>query len=388
MAFLSSAIDTQVFYNPKDMEDYLEYEAKNTVYIPLSKYIENEALFSDDRYFGYKKSQLTFNDEGFGAFCSNLSIPKIFISKIQEYDLVSSVLNDYLYYPNNVKYKVPELCLVIDKEKSEVIGVVSNKYVRYSNKRFVNDLKNKLSYIYHKYDFEEAYNHNTMLVLRYVSPEIKAGRIYGRGGEGEDISRIGYQLINSMVGNSSIKIEYYIKRLICANSLCLETAKKSGYVIHSGRQDTFAQRLDKKFIPLMQEITEIPKLVETLMSIEYNPETIVDSGAHELVYEIISPSQETIEERKKIKNKKRRREFDIKLIENYIRQYGGNRISARVFNSIYRDNQSMFDYINIFTEHAHRTKKLDFHRRREIERKSGNLAKWIYENKEKFTNIT
>ena len=59
---------------------------------------------------------------------------------------------------------------------------------------------------------------------------------------------------------------------------------------------------------------------------------------------------------------------------------GGNE-ALRVFNSHWRDGASMYDFINIFTEHA---KTLPNGQRIDVETKAGKLAAWISQNKRKF----
>ena len=52
-----------------------------------------------------------------------------------------------------------------------------------------------------------------------------------------------------------------------------------------------------------------------------------------------------------------------------------------VFNSAYRDDALMYDFINIFTEHA---KTLPTRQKIEVETNAGTLAAWISKNKRKF----
>ena len=55
--------------------------------------------------------------------------------------------------------------------------------------------------------------------------------------------------------------------------------------------------------------------------------------------------------------------------------------SRRIFDSQWRDNASMFDFINIFTEYAKDLKPI---KKIETEEKAGALADWIAKNKRKF----
>jgi hypothetical protein len=59
----------------------------------------------------------------------------------------------------------------------------------------------------------------------------------------------------------------------------------------------------------------------------------------------------------------------------------GGHEALRVFRSRLRDNASMYDFVNIFTEYA---KGLPNGQKIDVETKAGALASWIAENKRKF----
>jgi hypothetical protein len=59
---------------------------------------------------------------------------------------------------------------------------------------------------------------------------------------------------------------------------------------------------------------------------------------------------------------------------------GGNE-ALSVFNSPYPDDASMYDFINVFTEHA---KTLSHRQRIVVETNAGELAAWVSKNKRKF----
>jgi hypothetical protein len=72
--------------------------------------------------------------------------------------------------------------------------------------------------------------------------------------------------------------------------------------------------------------------------------------------------------------------FDIEILENYLEKYSGKH-SKQVFQSYWRNNQSIYDLTNIFTEYA-QTK--DYKERLHIEEKSSELSSWVLRNKKKF----
>ena len=66
----------------------------------------------------------------------------------------------------------------------------------------------------------------------------------------------------------------------------------------------------------------------------------------------------------------------------YPDKYAGE-LSSKVFKSNYRNNQSMFDFINVFTEYAH-SRNIEIDRRIEIEKKAGDFVNWVIKNKKKL----
>ncbi len=59
----------------------------------------------------------------------------------------------------------------------------------------------------------------------------------------------------------------------------------------------------------------------------------------------------------------------------------GGHEALSVFHSEWRDGASMYDFLNIFTEHA---KILPIGQKIEAESRAGVLASWISQNKRKF----
>jgi hypothetical protein len=182
-----------------------------------------------------------------------------------------------------------------------------------------------------------------------------------------------------MVGDSSVNITYFIKRLICANGLIMETLKTNKRVFHSGNSNTFADRLNYTVSGAYEGMNSITEMIRTLAEIEFDPDKLVDNGGAEFVYKIIPLSEKENEARK---NSEKKPEFDKKMIADYPYIYAGE-FSSRIFESLFRDNATMFDFINVFTEYAH-NKEIKTERRIQIEKRTGDMAKWIIDNKEKL----
>lgn len=97
---------------------------------------------------------------------------------------------------------------VVNARSGKFLGAVSASYVFYSNQDFIQDLQDLLTggqtALFAKdslgrFRYVDGFSVNTHFFLRFVL-RVESGRVIGPGGEGEDISEIGIQFKNSMVG--------------------------------------------------------------------------------------------------------------------------------------------------------------------------------------------
>ena len=123
------------------------------------------------------------------------------------------------------------------------------------------------------------------------------------------------------------------------------------------------------------------------MAIPFVPESLARTKMTAKVFDIIPGSRSRIMEEHRIPKRQKprmtpaeRTEYEASIIDHipatFARKYAG-----RLFNSTYRDNATMFDFINIFTEYA---QTQPIHKRLEIEERAGVLADQIVKNKRKF----
>lgn len=383
MPFKVCEVDSKAIENMADLKNYAKREMDSVVYLPLEKFLSKHSLFMDDEFYGRGTDWVKFNVDGFNAFCNTFNIPYWFLDRIIEPGLVSNILNDYIEN-DFIKEQMANYQLVVDSKEKTVLGVVSKTYRKYYNQTLLDDLEKYFPKLNNDYELAESYVINTNLYFRVLSSKIKAGFVTGSGGSGEDISRVGLQISNSLVGDSSVKICFFILRLKCANGLTVESFNSKGRVIHSGRQDTFPDRFKNAISPLLKEIKTIPKLIEALNTIPFNPEILVKYGGAECIYDIIPLDKNQVVKRKRLKGKELIA-FDTDVVAQYPYIYGGE-FSKRVFHSPYRSNQSLFDLVNVFTEYAHSREVETYGRRIEIEKKTGELVKWILANKKKLAN--
>lgn len=392
MAFACDPVTTEEFSELEidKLAKWLQAEEGRLARIPLAGLVENGARFFDDEYFGASDSPFRFNIKGIRSFCSVVGVRYETLELIERPSLATDVLND-LILQSQIKERMAGLDFVIDEGVNTIIGIVSDSYVSYSNKRFLQDVLSLLggsggSRSNDRFHFVSGFSINTQTILRFTL-EIEGGEIEGRGGRGKDISRIGIQLKNSMVGDSAVNFDYFIYRLLCANGLIAPVGGTVNRVFHSGSRETFLARLKKCFSEVERTIGRAGELIQKLMEVPFIPASLAKSGLSDRIFDIIPGSRSTILDLKGIKKigskkltEQEKIEREAEIISGIPDCFGGE-TSDLVFKSPYRDKASMFDFINIFTEHA-RSQPLET--RVEIEERSGALADWIAKNKKKL----
>ncbi|MBZ9623240.1 DUF932 domain-containing protein [Clostridium sp. FP2] len=380
MGFKAHEANEQVFKSLQELKEYVIIEKATTEFVPIISLMKKKAKFVDDEYFGYDKKWFTFNEEGFKELCNKFNIPMNLIKGFCEDKLASSVLND-IFYNKDQKEVLYNHQFVIDNKSRRVVGIVSCSYIDYSNKDFLEDLEKANNNLFKDFKIQECFIVNTKLYLRLLSPKIISGYAKGSYYEGDDTSQVGLQFKNSMIGNSAVKIDYYIYRAICSNGLIVETFENKNKIFHSGKRESFIERLAQKLTPIMKDIKKLPKCLSDLVDIEYSPSALANLGVADYIYKIIPLDEYTYTKRNKVKSDQKI-EFDKEFILDIPRIYAGVH-SGKVFNSSYRNNQSMFDFINIFTEYAH-CNELTRKQQINIEEKTGEFMKWVLDNKEQI----
>lgn len=391
MPFIFEPAVQRSFDSIDGIENWISDEESRLTRIPVQGLIENGARFEDDEYFGSSGTFLKFNSNSIKSFCSILGLRTDLLARLESPSLVTEVLND-LISQQEIQHQFDNMDFVMDEGNDTIIGMVSRSYVSYSNNEFLKDIQVLLGSTQHidkknGFKFINGYSINTQTILRFTS-KFTTGKISGPGGEGEDITQIGVQFRNSMVGDSSVSINYFLYRLVCANGMTVPAGSSAiNRVYHSGNRNSFCDRLKKSFSEVERKIGEAGKLVEILGSIVFDPELLAKLNISNRIFNIIPGSKSKIIEEKKIRKRLPKNTTEIDRIRReaaiigHIPEIFGGEFSKRVFDSSYRDNASMFDFVNIFTEHA---KVQDIQDKIEIEESAGLLADWIAKNKKKF----
>ena len=394
MAFYYEPIPEESFQTLEDVYRSAEKEKESLARIPIKGLLEHGARFIDDEYFGDETQAYQFNQKGIRSLCSFLGIRLDTLELLERQNLATEVLNDLLVQrAADERLKTQEL--IIDESANVIIGVVSESYISYSNHHFLKDIEKLLQLEKHQHSlfkddsnfiFKGAYSVNTQMSLRFTIKK-KVGVVRGHGGTGKDVTELGFQLKNSMIGDSSININFFLYRMICANGLIVPVGFAVNRYFHSGNIDNFYERLENAFNEITKRIGKAGQLIEDLGALNYSSQLLAELNLSEMIFNIIPGSKRQIVDAYKIANtprgdsKEKNRILRDAEIIGHIPDVFGREDSKKVFTSKWRDNATMFDFINIFTEYA---KELSIAQKIEVEEKAGYLADWIAKNKRKF----
>lgn len=391
MGFAFQPVDGIHFGSVDEVVAYACDEERRTKRIPVGDLLDRGYQFFDDHSFGLPGEGLHFNEEGLRAFCGNVGAPFSLSTGIEKPGLATDVFND-LIRGQEIQSRLRHQHFVLDEETRTVLGMVSNTYQTYSNRQLLDDMRIFLAKTGNdagKVEFQSAFMVNTRLRFRTLRT-LHHGEVTGRGGEGTDRSRIGLQVANSMVGDTAVSIEFFIERLLCANGIIAPVSHTENRVFHSGKRENFAQRLDAKFKGVLAGATGVLKMLRELSALAFMPEDLAKAGFTREVLEVIPDARDDLKGAAKgmrfskdVSPAERKWRREAKMIEAVPEVLAVGH-SARVFQSHWRSNATMFDFVNIFTEKA---KELDVPQRVEAEERAGSLADHMAKNKRKFRQL-
>lgn len=397
MAFKVETTQQVAFDSVELMMAHVELEKKNTARISVTGLLSEGAEFRDDECFGKGDYALKFNSSALDDLCRLLNLYSPMLEQLERPGLASEVLNDRIH-SKALQDKLNNTEFVFDEPSKTILGVVSKSYVGYSNLDFLNDVCACLSIdkqkswlpTFGEFEFSTSYSINTHLNLR-LQNKSRQGVVRGKGGIAEDVSFLGLQISNSMAGGKALRMAYFVERMVCANGLILPVGGSQARLIHAGHRKNFNRRLSEKMADVVGSLGIVKKTIEQLGDIDFNAEKLASHVDLKTLFDIIpgkdlrklgtdNLSKNFKDWLNQFEKEERERQRNIKLIADIPDLIGGEH-SDRVFKSGYRDGATMFDFINVFTEEAH---KYEPEQRLQIEKNTGGLADFIANNKKKF----
>lgn len=398
MTFETQQANAEKFDNLDNLLKFVDKEEQSIFRLSLKPFMEKGAKFIEDKGIGIPSLFYSFNQFSFENLCNLAGISALTLKNIQQSGLASNVLND-LFSSGKINKNLDTLQLICDESNKQVIGLVSESYTGYSNKQFLEDLVKGLDVSNHQsnlfpslkeFEFNQAYSVNSRLYFRITSKKV-SGIVKGKGGTGNDITKIGLEVSNTMAGGHALKIAYFVHRLICANGLTLPAAAEKSRIIHSGLKSKFEERLQKNIEGVLGSLNETRKTLNLLSGIQFDSNALAKHVDKKEIFQLIpdydleSACEQEIAgtDYSEIKDKDQRSLAKLSDMIKVIPMQIGRYHSLAVFNSRFRDNASMWDFINVFTEYA---KELPLPKRLETEKRSGQLADWIAKNKKKLSS--
>ena len=393
--FVQPIVETQ-FASLKDVDGWISGNEDRLERVSIRELIEKGARFFDDEYLGDEDSFLRFNQNGIRVLAQKLSLRLDTLQRVERPGLISELLNDLMVQQDMLE-RFADHDFVVNTRSDTVLGAVSKSYVFYSNQDFIQDIQDLLSGgqtaffpkdSLGRFRYVNGFSVNTQLFLRFIL-KVESGRVIGAGGEGEDVTEIGIQFKNSMVGDAAVSIQCFVNRLLCANGLIVPAGASHSRIFHSGKRQNFVKRLEKSFREVERKIGSTATAVKSLMAIDFDPGSLARTNMTPKVFDIIPGSKSKIMEDHRIPKRQKTRmtreertAHEASIIDHIPETFAG-KYASRVFNSPYRTNATMFDFINIFTEYA---QTQPIHKRLEIEERAGVLADQIVKNKRKFVS--
>ena len=392
MGFSVQPVNGHEFTSLDDLSSYVESEDSRVSRIPVSELLDRGARFFDDHSFGTEGAGFQFNEEGLRSLCALLGVPFTIVGEVEKPGLATDLLNDLLG-----RYEIEDNLrghqFVVDHDTSNVLGIVTETYRTYTNRQFLLDMQGFLKNSNlgdEDIHFRTAYVVNTRLRLRVLS-KLKHGRVTGVGGDSQDESVVGFQVANSMVGDTAVSVQFFIERLLCANGMVAPVSHTENRVFHSGKEENFAKRLEAKILLVLDGAARTVDMLTHLSDLLFDSRDLAKAGLAGDILDVIPEARPILKAAakgmrfsKEVPANERKLCREEKMLDAVPKQLAVGH-SASVFGSSWRDNASMFDFVNVFTEKA---KELPIPRRIESEERAGALADCIAKNKSKFRLLT
>ena len=249
MPFLCEPIVETHFASLKDVDHWLSNNENRIEREPVRDWIDRGARFFDDEYFGDNDRFLRFNPNGMRVLLQKLGLRFETLQRVERPGLISDLLND-LMVQKDMMERFYDHDFVVDARTHTVLGAVSGSYVFYANQDFIQDIQDLLDGgqmafipkdVLGRFRYVSGFSVNTQLFLRFIL-RVESGRVTGPGGEGEDVTEIGIQFKNSLVGDAAVSIQYFVNRLLCANGLIVPAGVSQSRIFHSGKRKSFMER--------------------------------------------------------------------------------------------------------------------------------------------------
>ncbi|MDE0100862.1 MAG: DUF932 domain-containing protein [Bryobacterales bacterium] len=336
---------------------------------------------SEDKFIQTEDRERVYvSDRGWSKLCSVLGCDYRTIKRIGSPGLATKVLNDAW---NQDRERMSSHRIVVDGWT--VVGVVGSRYQPYGHGRLVEGIEqivlgrrdNGWSGVGTGWreiqQRKKPIGRSVGTELRIVLPRKKhqhSTDVQGPGGKAKDVSWVGIEARNGLGGECAVSFRTTIFRLICANGLVRPAADYSRRVTHTGDQSKLHDRVRELLGVADKDVIAGVKWLDSLGNREFDARAIAaDRESVALLKRVLQDIElgPTWIRRLATANEEDRAET-LRWMANGL---AGSR-SGEVWRSGYRENQTLWDFVNIFTEAAQHSGSLQKQLR--IEERAGRLA--------------
>jgi len=361
-------IETQTYSSFEHLKHNVALEEDQTSYT----HVPMEIIFEDDQWIN---NQYTFNTHGIKALCQATNVNGLFSTmEAMEHPHMSSTFLNKLFDQQSIKNELASKRLVVID--GTIVGVVGSRYLPYSNSQFLDDLfrddKND------SLELERAVVTNTKMTANFAERSMGFNMK-----EGEDFTKIGISVRNSGVGDTKVGTNIFTLRPKCLNGMMHYVNKGSTSTKHTGMADLMKYKLDQIITLAKDQYEVVKERVQTLTQIPYTNTTADTFLKLEAPVDILPQlKRDKLWTPKKKFSDVNTHHEDLsrskKILDEVPTKYGGAHTLA-VWNSVYRDQNSMYEWVEAFTEHA---QTLPAEVQLEVEQGAGELTAWISNHKE------
>ena len=320
---------------------------------------------------------LTFTAYALEKFCESLGVSRRTMKRIKKQELASEVLDDLVRGPYG--RRTLEKWMVVDKKRQSIEGIVSDQYwhighdavigaaARFTGRSMKQRIEETQS---------EGYLHRPRIDMRVQLKKVKGIRLEGPGGSGEDKTEIGMEVRNSLAGECAVQIGYTVKRLLCANGIAGIGAREGCYIKHIRNSEEGELKMEESLMEVMRRLPRVAEQVMMLAGTKFDPEAVIenDRTAKALEQAVRTmPGGSRLGDRLKGMLREDQKGSAVNMVRELCETERAP-ISTRVFRSSWRNNATLWDFANIFSEWGRTGREKYPVRRRQAEESSGRLC--------------
>ena len=347
---------TRCLKSLEELEACVQDDERKLQLIPLASL---ELKLRDDTTL----SGLTLTMRALRQLCSRTQARGAFnvLDRLSERGLASTALNNLLA-SEEARCDLQRRVAVVNSEHSVITGFVGGGYQLYPHSRMLKDFSGLLDQV----DFHESFWNLDTLHVRVLERQRGVTLRHLPNGEPDRI-RLGLDLGNGVSGGRALKSSVFTLRLICTNGMVATQTLSRRKVAHRGRSERFLKRVEDVIELSRDEYEVIERQVDDLIARPFDPDWLSRQELELPPMKMPVPSMAGTPAGK-------RSSVQLDSLSEWYRelpQHIGGPVTRNRFS---QPDASLFDFVEMFTEHAQLYNNED---RQRIEHEAGRLSKGL-----------